>query len=404
MKPLICPQCGGKIIEYSTEHNRAVCGYCSTSFVIAPEKRREKQTVKPNNPPIFEEPAFYYPQTKSNANRFAAIIFTIFGLIVFFVSIAIMTALKQSKTSSASPIYPRSTPYVAASPSPSPKLPGFLLEFGGEGTEQGQFKSADEIAIAANGDIFVADETMRVQRFNGEGKFLDFWEVPSKTENYRRARSIDKLLVNDKNEILVLVGGVILIYDGVSKQPKKTIHFAPNYIQDVALRSDGSMLAILNRGEIEDLLYLNGAGKIMRRIPAFHTNAAEAAVSPAETATAAIRLAVDNAGNIYSAYAFGDLYSYQLSYNREDLVIVHFSPQGKFINKFAPSMTSGIAVDSRDRIYIERENEIVVFSSDGKQLASAPTGHRKLRSFALDKQDNLYFVADKKVIKRAPVL
>ncbi len=43
MKPLICPQCGGKITSYLPLQNFATCGYCETKIVI------EKQTSASRN-------------------------------------------------------------------------------------------------------------------------------------------------------------------------------------------------------------------------------------------------------------------------------------------------------------------------------------------------------------------
>jgi len=199
------------------------------------------------------------------------------------------------------------------------------------------------------------------------------------------------------------VGGTILIYDAGSTEADHTIHNAPDYVQDFALRSDGAILLISNNDQIETLFIASKARKITKRIKGFHTDTADAVLSPRATGLSAIRIAVDGAGNIYSVYAFGDLGSYQLDYNTEDLMIFRFTPEGKFVNKFVQSMNScGIAVDTQSNIYVSDDSSIQVYSNNGQPFASVPETGRAT-AFALDKGNNIYLLVDDKVIKRAAV-
>ena len=124
---------------------------------------------------------------------------------------------------------------------------------------------------------------------------------------------------------------------------------------------------------------------------------------PYATGLAAIRIAVDGAGSIFSIYALGDLGSYDLSYNEEDFRIFRFTPEGKFVDKFVSTMNSvGIAVDSQSRVYISETGNIGIYSKDGKPFGSVPnlTG---IDAFALDRQNNVYIVHNDRVVKRAAV-
>jgi len=51
MKPLICPQCGGKITNYIASQNFATCGYCETRFLIEPAKQPAARTDFVYDPP-----------------------------------------------------------------------------------------------------------------------------------------------------------------------------------------------------------------------------------------------------------------------------------------------------------------------------------------------------------------
>lgn len=394
MKPLICPQCGGKITEYNQWQRFATCGYCDTRFVI--EQEAQKNPLPFQHEPFYEAPGKY----NSNINVMVGV-----GLVVvfFFGGILLLTLLSK-KSGSSSPNFPgskSSPPRTALSPTPTPNQN--LLQFGGKGTGNGLFKDADSITVDKQGRIYVADDSLRVQQFNEKGEFLKLWQIPSQTENYKRARTIQKIAVDDKNRLYVLVGGTILVYENNATEPFNTFHAAPDFMVDFALRSDGGLLIISINDEIETLIFVNKAGKVTRRINGFHTEAADAALSPRDTGLQAIRLAVDGAGNIYSVYAFGDLGSYQLSYNAEDLLIFRFTAEGKYINKFVQSMNScGIEVDNQSRIYVTERDSINIYKNNGDAVTSV-SGFNRIDAFSLDKENNIYVLGDDQVIKRPAV-
>jgi sugar lactone lactonase YvrE/DNA-directed RNA polymerase subunit RPC12/RpoP len=395
MKPLICPQCGGKITDYDQWQKFATCQYCSTRFLI----EQEKQPQLP--PPVHFEPSYNSSEKLDNGQNLVFGIVAVVGLIfgaVIFLSVVIT---KSRPTPPTYPVYSTTTPPKIASPTPTPNLN--LLEFGGKGTGNGLFQDADAIAVDKQGKIYVADDSLRVQQFNEKGEFLKVWQIPSQTIHYKRARTIQKIAVDDKNRLYVLVGGTILVYEQDASEPSNTFHAAPDFMVDFALRSDGTMLIVSSNDEIETLIFVNKAGKVTRRINGFHTETADAVLSPRETGLAAIRLGVDGAGNIYSVYAFGDLGSYELNYDSEDLMIFRFSPEAKYVNKFVQTMNScGIEIDNQSRIYISDENSINIYTNNGELVSNVPD-LGAIDAFALDTQNNIYVLADDKVIKRPAV-
>jgi hypothetical protein len=174
MKPLICPQCGGKITEYAPWQNFAVCGYCETKFVVEREK------------PAATAQLVYEPLKTSSLspNVFVGIVAAACLVIGGIFLIAILTNRKDAKPDY--PVYnpPRySTPAPAFSPAPTPNL----LEFGGKGTGNGLFQEAGAIAVDSKGRIYVADNSLHVQQFDEKGIFLKLWQIPSQTKHYRRA-------------------------------------------------------------------------------------------------------------------------------------------------------------------------------------------------------------------------
>jgi hypothetical protein len=392
MKPLICPQCGGKITEYNQWQKFATCGYCDTRFVIEPEPPQPFSPSEPDYRP--------FQSSKPNFNIVVGVIAAIcivFGAVIFLTLLGI-----KRKTTTNYPSYPKTVNQTspANSPTPNPNL----LEFGGKGTGNGLFQNADSVAVDKEGRIYVADDSLRVQQFNEKGEFLKVWQIPSQTKYYKRARTIQKIAVDDKDRLYVLVGGVVQMWEqNTIDLPEVTFEAAPDFMVDFAVRSDGGLLMVSINDDIETLIFMNRNEKVTRRISGFHTDTADAALSPRETGLQAIRLAVDGAGNIYSVYAFGDLGSYQLSYNAEDLLIFRFTPEAKYVNKFVQSMNScGIEVDNQSRIYVSDNDSINVYSNNG-ELVSTVSNLGGTNAFALDKQNNIYVLYGDKVIKRPAI-
>jgi hypothetical protein len=394
MKPLTCPQCGGKITEYNQWQPFVTCQYCSTRFVVETEKQ-----------PAVSFDHSYENSSSPNIGRNLVIgVFVTIGLI-FGAGLLLSLVKSGPKTTPTPPTYPvykTASPPKSATPAATPN-PN-LLEFGGKGTSNGLFQDADAIAVDKKGRIYVADDSLRVQQFNEKGEFLKLWQIPSEGKNYKRARTIQKIAVDDRDRLYVLVGGVVQMWEQETTDlPEVTFHAAPDFMVDFALKSDGGLLMVATDDEIETLIYMNRNEKVTRRLEGFHTETADAALSPRETGLAAIRLAVDGAGNIFSVYAFGDLGGYSLQYNSEDLLIFRFTPEGKYVNKFVQTMKScGIALDNQGRIYLSEENSINIYKNNG-ELVSTVSGFGRIDAFALDSENNIYVLSDDQVVKRAAV-
>ncbi|HEX3102745.1 MAG TPA: hypothetical protein VHQ01_13165 [Pyrinomonadaceae bacterium] len=390
-KPLICPQCGGEIENYSPGQTMATCSYCGTRFLVDP--RNEPA------PPVYEPVEFSSPNPQATTAVIALIVIFLVGGVIVTAFISGIKGTSQSRSGTAKPIASPVGGKPVLAPTPNPNL----LEFGGKGTENGQFQDANSIAVDKQGRIYVSDDSLRVQQFDDKGTYLRTIQIPAKTGNYDHARTIDKIAVGDDGKLYVAVGGVIQVYDENATKLSRVMEVAPDYIQDFALKSDGGMVMIYDNDRIETLIVVTKTGKITKRISGFHTKALDAALSPKETAIEAIRLAVDGTGNIFSVYAFGDLGSYSLSSNADELMIARFSPDGKFVNKFVQTMNScGIEVDSQGRIYLSANDSIQIYSNTGETVSTI-SGLSVVNAFALDKDNNVYAIALDRVMKRAAI-
>lgn len=398
MEALICPQCGGQITDYSPNQSFVTCGYCSTKVLI--------NSAKPAPvPPVVEESPEYTPISWPSFRPQPILIafgtvFLIFGVVLF---IAMVSGGESNKVE----VHVSNVPYPqpkAATPLNvvTPVAPD-LLSFGGEGTGNGLFTDASSIAVDKDGMIYVGDSTLRLQQFDTEGKFLRVWQLPSKGANYDHARSINKVGVDDTGRMFVAIGGVILVYNKGADKPSKTIQVAPDFIQSFALRSDGGILFLANDNNDETLYFADRNGRVGKRIKDFHTEPADAVLSPWATGLDSIRFAVDGPGNIYSVFAFGSLGSYSISYNADELLIERFSRDGKYINKFVQSMSSvDIAADNQSRIYVTDGGAVNIYTKTGDFL-SAVTDANKIDAFTLDRSNNIYLVAKEHIRKLPPV-
>jgi hypothetical protein len=348
---------------------------------------------------VYEPVEFSSPNPQATTAVIALIVIFLVGGVIVTAFISGIKGTSQSRSGTAKPIASPVGGKPVLAPTPNPNL----LEFGGKGTENGQFQDANSIAVDKQGRIYVSDDSLRVQQFDDKGTYLRTIQIPAKTGNYDHARTIDKIAVGDDGKLYVAVGGVIQVYDENATKLSRVMEVAPDYIQDFALKSDGGMVMIYDNDRIETLIVVTKTGKITKRISGFHTKALDAALSPKETAIEAIRLAVDGTGNIFSVYAFGDLGSYSLSSNADELMIARFTPDGKFVNKFVQTMNScGIEVDSQGRIYLSANDSIQIYSNTGETVSTI-SGLSVVNAFALDKDNNVYAIALDRVMKRAAI-
>ncbi|MGC2236271.1 MAG: hypothetical protein WA584_08925 [Pyrinomonadaceae bacterium] len=391
MKAVTCPQCGSLISKVSERQAIVECDYCGAKVIIP---REEKPAPVVDYTPVDYTPAYNnYPDTSILPKVITIIVGCSVVLVIF---ILVVSSVKKRQTN---PYTYKSGGYTTPTPTPAPKKETNVdFEFGAEGTSAGLFDSPGEITVDASGNIYVSDKTLRVQRFDATGKFLNLWNV--KGEKNER---IDKLVADADGNIYVLIGGEIVVYNASTGEQKYVLSDSKkHYIDDFILRDDGGMMYVSENGKNEDIVQTKGR-TVVRRFPSIHTKAAET-----EIPTQGIRIAVDGKGDIYTVYAIGDIYG-SFNYNEEDLMTFHFTPQGKFVNKFAAvHMPSAILVDNQSRIYILDNNmankvSIVVFSDTGTELKKIPIEGFSPRSMAIDKENRLYIINGETIQKLKPV-
>src|SRR5260221_1991238 len=124
LKPLICPQCGGEITNYSPGQTFATCSYCSTRFVIDAKEQEKDDVAVPVLEEIDDSPTV-------NSNQLVTVVVVVFCIITGIVIIGSLASISIKSTSSTKDLVhntaasPRGTPQ----PVPNPNL----LELRGQG-------------------------------------------------------------------------------------------------------------------------------------------------------------------------------------------------------------------------------------------------------------------------------
>jgi len=360
-----CTNCGASL-DYDGRAARTVrCPYCGTSIIVPEELR-----TAPRNQ---SRPA---GKNASGVVLVGAIV--VVGLTFVWLllpkspstnggdvpkTLAIVTQAAVRTASSQGPVRPTSAP--------SPSFAGKVLSFGSAGTGPGTFNRATNIAVDGAGHIYVADrQGGRVQVFDSTGRFVTQWMVGN-------SKSILYSLAADrKGTVYATVDGSIERHEGASGKLLDTLQYSGgNHFESIALAPDGSLAAMWymehpgtldpREGVQGDLVQFDAQGKVTRVISSVVSDQTD---EPERD----LRLAVDGLGNLYAL-------------SRHSYAVFKFSPEGKYINRFGsrgnssqPDLfslgISAIAVDNQGRVFVVDSDRVLVFTSEGRYVATFPIG------------------------------
>jgi ribosomal protein L7/L12 len=258
------------------------------------------------------------------------------------------------------------------------------LEFGQEGTGPGYFTDARYVAVDNNGHIFVGEfNGGRVQVFDENGNYLTQWKATGEETGdiYLTGMAADR-----KGVVYTVVGSMLYVYDGLTGTLLGRMDHPDGWgFDDVTAAPDGSIVASWYKNR-DDIIRFNPNGK--------NTLLLENAISSiTNDSEMEMRMAVDGTGNIYS-----------LAYFNEGVFV--FSDDGKYISRFGSmgdaegQFTSprSIAADNLGRIYVTDFPGVMIYASDGRYLDTLPVNGAAM-GITFDDQNNLYVVADEKVLR-----
>ncbi len=258
-----------------------------------------------------------------------------------------------------------SEPTPKSEPTPVPDHEE-ILKFGGEGTGAGRFKDNRHVAVDGEGRIYSSDYSPhRIQVFDADGRFLDQWAPVTGSNLYD--------LVSDRH------GNIYLANDkGIFKHEGRTGRLLATSSKisprGIALTWDGKVVAVAGKS----IVILDSSLKTLTEF----TDAAERANS----VFGFEKVATDGSGVIYAL-------------DRHNKQICKFSPDGKFLDRFATGASGAhaIAVDPKGRLFVSNTSSILAFDSEGQQIRTLKT--YQAFGIAFDENGHLLVAARPHVLK-----
>lgn len=327
-----CPSCAGDLSV--TESEKSVrCPYCGSTVLVPEQLLEQPGEVRTT---VFVDTA-RTAKSVSGCVIVAASLGTVAvaGLVMIF-----MTAIGKVPDGS-----PRST------------SPDVLLRFGSQGTGHGFFSDPRHIAVDGSGRIFVADYTTgRIQAFDGEGGFIDQWNVESGSGDVY----ISGMDASAEGILYVVEGGRLLAYDGGTGEPAVSPSSLTGF-EDVFVAEDGEILATMWSADDHVYRFDPDGGVELHLTGPVRGVTGSPELSPL--------VAADGLGNILVLGVFSSS-------------VFQFDSDGNYRNMFGSrgtepgqlSAPSDIVVDGRGRVYVSDMGGIVVFDSSGRFLGLLDPG------------------------------
>jgi DNA-directed RNA polymerase subunit RPC12/RpoP len=403
MKAFVCPQCGASL-EYERLAGATVrCHYCN-SVVIVPAELRPEPPPRTGPAAGREAVRTFDPARPRPKTGSVTIALSVAGAILVVCLVLTFTNLRTSRKDFPRGLVAPPTPAAAQTPRPTPDPAGYTVAytFGGEGTGNGYFKDEMEVATDGAGNLYVSDETLRVQKFDAAGGHQATWAIPAETKWYKRLRREwpRKLLANTSGDVYAVLAGVVVKFDGATGEVLGALH-GSDRIHDATLIPNGGLLVVSQKGADDELVLIGGDGRAARRTHRFVSSVLDKRLT-----VEALRVGADGSGTTYALYALGDVYG-EHWYDDEDLAVFKFTPEGKYAARFGGGgsepghfgVPSAIAVDNQSRVYVcEPFDKIHVYAGDGRYLRTLKAPHM-VKSLTFDAQNNLLIAGGHKVSK-----
>lgn len=388
LRTLNCPTCAAPLsLEGLGDAVEMTCKFCGNRVVIPAELRPYRQPTPigvPAAPQVIVVGDAYRRPRRQGSCLFRA-------LFVFIVAALVSGVLAFTRSSGFVNQLNNAVKGVVNNTT------GAVLS-GAEGTGPGQFKSARRIALDPAGNFYVTDiKTFRVQKFGLDGRYISYWTV----EQGKAEIGPDALDTDGAGNIYVVEDGVILKYDGATNKlsakftgdPGKTQYDGDRFY-DIDVQADGTIWAVAMRGFDDQIVKLDGKGKVVTRYSKLITISLDSKVP---ILGAFISLAVNTKGEIYT-----------LVRDATHPRVLKFSPDGKLVARFGdggdtPGTFSNpftIVVDSRDRVYVGDQHAIQMFDSSGTFVRNVYES-RALGALdlAYDGKDSLYALGSNAVYR-----
>ncbi|HEX8283945.1 MAG TPA: hypothetical protein VF588_11350 [Pyrinomonadaceae bacterium] len=413
MKVFNCPQCGASLEFERIDSPLVKCHYCNSLVVVPAELRPAPPPPPPPpllidsllQPPREEHPPFSFGESEATPKKIALAAAALL-LVAGGVGLLIAIGNRTSNSNAGGGANVANMRRLTQTPTPKPKPDGYevVYTFGGEGTGPALFKGGMALDVDGEGRVYASDETRRVQRFDGAGRFLNTWNIPTETKWYRKLRGgPEKIIVNERGEVYAVLAGVILRLAGETGEVLGAAH-GSDHIHDAALvPGGGGLLVVSQKGEDDELVLIGGDGRAARRTHRFVSSLLDKRLE-----VEALRVAAAPGGETYALYCIGGVAG-EHYYDDEDIAVFKFSGDGKYLARFGGQGSepgqygppSAVAADAAGRVYVcESFDKVHVYESDGRFVRTLKVPHA-VEALTFDARNNLYVAGGHRVSKLA---
>lgn len=400
---LTCPTCGAQL-KVTGKEPQVKCAYCGNT-VIVPDALRVKQpepTRRPMSEPqvvVVQQPlprsssAYDNPPRARGSGAVA-----LFGcLLALIITVVIFFSIFSDELA-------RTAVMQVIQGATNTGLATRVLTFGDEGTGPGFFQSARHVAVDGKGNVYVSDyETLRIQRFDANGKFLNLWTIEENGQ-FSSKYGPDKIAADRDGNVYVIWARTLLKYDGATGKllgkfagevTNKTLGWTEEF-KDIALLPNGNLVLLSDNQNSDDIVKLDPHGRILSRVK-------KAVSTPKDDSVfvSSLHLAADGLGNTFIVDTFPS-----------KPAVYQFSPDGKYLNRFGGkgkgqgqfTAASGIAVDGKGRVYVRDVSTLIVYDGEGRFIDTidGSVWEYGAMDMAFGDKDELYIVNSKnKIVKLA---
>lgn len=256
-----------------------------------------------------------------------------------------------------------------------------VLEFGGTGMGAGLFQNASNIAVDANGHIYIGEfDTGRIQVFDTNGIYITQWNFGDQDDCY-----LQSMAASRNGELYLIYGSELFIHDGMTGELLGLLAHPDGWgFDDVDACVDGSVVASWYKNR-DDIIRFSPEG----RIDLLLEEAISGQSGDSELSTDVV---VDGMGNIF---AYG-------SFNES---IFKFSSEGRFLNRFGSSgdrpgqfsFPSCICIDPKGRLWVADFRDLIIFDNDGLYLETIDSDY-SLYDMVMGENYQLYGITNDNMI------
>lgn len=390
--PLSCTNCGAALSPPRDPEQRTVtCRYCGTVVPLDDPSRSAVAAAERMRAGVERSLAAHAASQRRLLLVFGAVALGLVGAAALLLGPLRTPAGDAVEAGAGRPSTTAPAPLASMAPAPPPSSPAtatarglpVVASFGGPGTGPGRFDRARHLATSPSGDVYVADRTNRVQRFDAQGSWLD--SFVAQTKNRPRGplsndiEYVIGLAVDHAGNVYVSLGYDVQVFTAAPEfKLDRVVRGVPGKLcyRDLAFDQSEQLYVRSHCSDehVNAIVKLAKTGAVLKRIeePATFERASTG------------RVAVDGTGNLYAPRG----YEYEiLVLTPQGDVKTRIGRQGNAPGEFPSTYLGALAFDRGGTLHALHDGLVDRFDPTGRHLGALSLGegcHPRDFSFAPD--------------------